>query len=360
LRTIWNQTKATVAIAALFAVAGPLWAANNVCADLPHSDHPKATISNGKLEAVVFLPDAKNGYYRGARFDWSGVIGCVSLNGHRFFGEWFPRYDPNINDSITGPVEEFRSDAGPMVPSGGRPGDLYVKVGALGYDDAKPGDLFLKPGAGALRRIDDRPYSFGAPYPVVDTGKWTVRVKKRSISFKQVMNGPQGYAYVYEKILSLDKDGTTMTLEHHFKNTGKKPIDNQVYDHDFFMFDSRPIGDGLVVRFPFTPEPQGALGPAARLEGNNIVFQTVTSGRRRGVAGYIKGFSDKASDYNITTEDTNAKMGVQQTGDTPLSRFYLWSTSKTLAPEAYIHLNVAPGQTQSWKIHYRFFAPKQQ
>ena len=84
-------------------------------------------------------PTQKNGYYRGARFDWAGVVGCVSLNGHKFFGEWFPKYDPLVNDSIVGPVEEFRTDDDNLVPSGHKPGDLYVKVEALGYDEAKPG-----------------------------------------------------------------------------------------------------------------------------------------------------------------------------------------------------------------------------
>ena len=75
------------------------------CADVPHSDHPKQMLSNGKLDVLVFLPDKNNGYYRSTRFDWSGVVPCVSLNGHRFFGEWFADYDPLKNDAITGPVE---------------------------------------------------------------------------------------------------------------------------------------------------------------------------------------------------------------------------------------------------------------
>src|ERR1700685_2413160 len=81
------------------------------CANLPHSDHPKITLSNGKMEAVIFLPDKDNGYYRATRFDWSGIVACVAVNGHKFFGEWTP-YDPLKNDSLTGPVEEFRMDDG--------------------------------------------------------------------------------------------------------------------------------------------------------------------------------------------------------------------------------------------------------
>ena len=78
------------------------------CTDIPHADHPKTILSNGDLKAVVFLPDATNGYYRGPRFDWSGVVACATYNGHTYFGEWFRKYDPLGNDAITGPVEEFR------------------------------------------------------------------------------------------------------------------------------------------------------------------------------------------------------------------------------------------------------------
>src|SRR5258708_13624523 len=74
------------------------------CAEVPHGDHPKVVLTNGKLDALVFLPDARNGHYRSARFDWSGVVGCVSLNGHKFFGDWFPQYDPVKNDAITCPA----------------------------------------------------------------------------------------------------------------------------------------------------------------------------------------------------------------------------------------------------------------
>src|SRR6266851_5621157 len=68
---------------------------------------PSAEISNGKIKAKLWLPDAKSGYYQGTRFDWSGVISGLEWNGHSYFGQWFPRYDPKLHDAITGPVEEF-------------------------------------------------------------------------------------------------------------------------------------------------------------------------------------------------------------------------------------------------------------
>jgi hypothetical protein len=346
---VWlNITFAMACTAAAESVSG--------CAEVPHGDHPKALLTNGKLGALVFLPDTTSGYYRSTRFDWSGVVGCVSLNGHRFFGEWFPQYDPLKNDSITGPVEEFRTDDGPMGYNALRPGELSVRPGAIGYHEARPGETFLKPGVGVLRKVDDSPYQFGGAYPIVDTGTWTVKVGRRSVRFRQVLRGSGGYAYVYEKTLTLDKHEPVMTLQHSLKNTGKKAIETYVYDHDFFMLDGKPTGPGMVVHFKFEPKPQGEIGTAAKIEGKDLVYVDALA-PRKGVAGYLTGYSDEVRDYNFTVEDTRSKVGVQQTSDHPLARLYFWSTQTTICPEGYIKLNVAPGETSRWTLRYRFFAP---
>ena len=304
----------------------------------------------------MFLPDAKNGYYRSTRFDWSGVVGCVSLNGHKFFGEWFAQYDPLKNDSITGPVEEFRADDGPMGDNAPGPDNLPIKAGAIGYNEAKPGETFLKPGVGILRKVDDSPYQFGRAYPIVDTGTWTVKAGKRSVRFRQVLRGPEGYAYVYEKTLTLDKNELVMTLEHSLKNTGKKVIETYVYDHDFFMLDGQSTGPGMVVHFKFEPKPQSEIGTAAKIEGKDLVYVD-TLAPRKGVAGYLKGFSNDIRDYDFKVEDTRSKVAVEQTSDHPLARLYFWSTQRTICPEGYIYLNVHPGETSRWTLRYRFFAP---
>ncbi len=326
-----------------FLLAQAASASTSPCSEVPNADHPKVKLSNGDVDAVVFLPDPTQGYYRSTRFDWSGVIGCISYKGHTFWGQWFPKYDALLNDSITGPVEEFRS-----------------QDGALGYGDAKPGEPFVKVGVGVLRKIDDSPYKFGTFYPLVDTGKWTVHTSKRSIRFQQTLQSPIGSAYIYTKTLQLDKHGAVVSLEHELKNTGSKTIQTDVYDHDFFMLDARPTGPGMTVRFPFTPTinpgPDTKFDPSmAKVEGNSVVYLKELEPHQT-VSGYVTGYSDKAADYDITVEDQTKGIGVQQTSDSPISKFYLWSIRSTISPEAYIHLNVEPQQTQRWTIRYRFFA----
>jgi hypothetical protein len=313
--------------------------ASPTCENVPHAaDHPNAKITNGRVNAVVFLPNKENGYYRSSRFDWSGLVGCASLNGHTFFGEWYGRYDPMIGDAVVGPAEEFRHP-----------------TSELGYDEAKPGDPFLKIGVGVLKRVDEKPYTFGTNFPIVDTGTWTSKVKKDSVTFRQVLKTSFGYAYVYEKTLSLDKKTNTLHLTHSLRNIGTKPLDTAVYDHDFFMLDHKTTGPGMQVHFPWVPVPDKPFPESVAIEGSTIKWISAMQSRRSPQA-YLTGYDNtKASDYDITVEDTELGIGVEQTSDSPIVKSYFWSTPKTICPEAYIGIHVAPGATQHWTINYRFF-----
>jgi hypothetical protein len=308
------------------------------CSNLPRPDHPPATIANGPLSAVLYLPDEHSGFYRGSRFDWSGLIACASLQGHTFFGEWFNRYDPMINDAVTGPVEEFRHP-----------------TSELGYDEAPPGGLFLKIGVGILHRLDASPYRFGESYPIVDHGKWTVKTGKRSVTFRQELHSTIGFAYIYEKTLSVDKNNV-LTLHHRLSNLGPEPLDTAVYDHDFFMLDQQPTGPGMELHLPFVPIPDKPLPASAQIDATTVRFIAPLQ-PRQGVGSYITGFSTDPKDYHFTFEDKPRGIGIEQTSDSPLSKMYLWATPKTVCPEGYIAIHIPPGHTQAWTIHYRFFTP---
>src|SRR6185369_9994110 len=282
------------------------------CTSSPTSTYPTAHISNGLVNAVVYLPDAKTGYYRGSRFDWSGVVGCLTYKGHNYFGVWFPHYDPYLHDAITGPVEEFRTEND-----------------GLHYEQAKPGELFVKVGVGVLRRIDDSPFKFTAPYPLVDGGKWTVRTKRDGVSFRQQLKSSLGIAYDYKKNLRLNKHQPLLILEHELKNTKTETINTEVYNHDFFMIDNTPTGPNLIVRFPFEPKADPALGSGARIDGREIVYeQELQIGQTAG--GYLTGFSSNVSDFDFFVENHKTGVGVEQTGSLPISKIYFWSIRTTI------------------------------
>jgi hypothetical protein len=301
------------------------------------ADYPEAQISNRILTVKLLLPDAKNGYYRGTRFDWSGAISSLQFQGHEFFGKWFDRYDPKIHDAIQGPVEEFLTNGA-----------------GLGYEETKTGDSFVKIGVGAVRKPDERAFHQFNTYEITDNGKWTVHVSGDSVEYTQELGDTNGYAYVYRKTVRLVAGKPEMVLEHRLKNTGKKPIATIVYEHNFYMLDHQPAGPDFSLRLPFEVHPQADLHGAAEARGKEFTYLKELQGRQS-VYTVMTGYGDTPADYDIRLENRKAGIGVRQTSDRPLSRLVFWSISTTVCPEPYIDLKADPGQETTWRIHYAFY-----
>ena len=295
---------------------------------------PHAEISNGLVKALIYLPDAQRGYYRGVRFDWSGVVASLTYQGHEFFGQWFANYDPLLHDAIMGPVEEFRS-----------------QDGALGYAKTKPQGIFMKIGVGTLRKPDNDPYNFARTYPLVNPGHRVVRAESDHIDFIHELNDGEGYAYKYTKTLRLSRAKPELILDHVFKNTGRRIIDTDVYNHDFFMLDHLPTGPDIRVKFLFEPKPVDQLMPPALIEGNDIRYGRELQGNSESAYGALSNFG--ANDIRV--ENSKAGIGVREVGDKPLSKLFFWSTRTTVCPEAYIHMHIEPGKTFKWRITYSFY-----
>src|SRR5690606_22364033 len=111
---------------------------------------PEAQITNGLVQARLYLPDTAQGYYRSTRFDWSGVMPSLTYQGHSYSGQWFDKYDPRINDAIMGPVESFSP---------------------LGYEDAAAKGRFTQIGVGVLQKAKDETYSPFRYYNIMDAGQ---------------------------------------------------------------------------------------------------------------------------------------------------------------------------------------------
>jgi hypothetical protein len=302
------------------------------------ADVPQTEISNGTVRATVYLPNAENGYYRGTRFDWAGVIARLEFAGHNYFGQWFPKYDPKLHDAIMGPVEEFRTgDSG------------------LNYAAAKPGETFVKIGVGVLRKPDEKAYAFQNYYDIVDGGKWTVKKTSGSVEFTQRVTDPaSGYAYLYRKTVRLTPGKPQLVLEHSLTNTGKKSIESTVYDHNFFTIDGRTIGPDISFTFPFDIKASGNLAPMAEVRGKQLVYlQDLEPGKQ--AATEIAGFGPAATDYDIRLENAGAGAGVHIVGDRPLSRVYFWSIRATACVEPYIAMQIEPGHSFTWRIAYDLY-----
>jgi hypothetical protein len=308
-------------------------------ASLAAGQFPEADITNGLIKAKIYLPDAEKGYYRATRFDWSGQIPDLEYKGHSYFGEWNPSgYDPKRMDAITGPVEEFLTDGT-----------------GLGYAEAKPGGTFVKIGVGIIRKPDEPRFQQFKTYEIVDPGKWTVKKHSSSIEFTQIVKDPSSqYSYEYTKTIRLLKGEPKMVLEHRLRNTGQKAIVSDVYEHNFYMLDKQPTGPDLVVKFPFEVHAAGDFRGLAEIRGKELVYlKELQKGQT--AQSELTGFGPDAKDYNIAVENHRTGAGVRQTSDRPIARINYWSIRPTACPEAYIHMNIAPGKAFTWNIAYEFY-----
>ena len=324
----------------VFAAVVAVWAAAS----------PEATISNKQIRVKMYLPDPVNGFYKGARFDWSGIINSVEFAGHTFYGPWFSKIDPTVRDvsykdddilvsvntSAMGPAEEFQTP--------------------LGYENAKEGDSFVKIGVGVLRKRDDTRYAFANVYDIVDHGKWTVNNTANSAEFTQELNDKAtGYAYLYKKTIRLTGDKPEMVIEHSLKNTGKLPIKSVLYNHNFTLFDHLPTA-GITVTVPYEIKATRLPDPnAAVITRNQFAYAKPIENTDR-VTGGLQGFGPTASDYDFKIENRKAGTGIRIQGNRPLQNASVWSIRTVVAVEPFIEVAADPGKDFTWQYTYTFYA----
>jgi hypothetical protein len=294
---------------------------------------PQADISNGLITAKLYLPDAEQGYYRGSRFDWSGVIYELKYQGHDYFGQWFRTYDPKTHDAICGPTEEFFE---------------------INYDEAPVGGEFFRIGIGGLRKTAESKIERFGYYELSNPGVWTVKKTNDCVTFTHQLKDVAGYSYMYEKKVRLVKGKPQMVLEHKLKNTGKKTIQTEAYCHNFFTIDHQPTGPNSVIKFAF-PASAKEDNALAKVNEQQIEFLRDFLPRETVFWGDIQGHTKSVKDYDFRIENTKTGAGVRITCDRPISKIIVWSSATTQCPEPYIDINVQPGKTFSWTITYDFY-----
>jgi hypothetical protein len=305
---------------------------------IPFNDFPQAEISNGLVQARIYLPDAQNGYYRATRFDWAGNIPELVYKGHTYCGQWFGKYDPTTNDAAMGPVEAFTP---------------------LGYDSARAGGSFVQIGVGVLSKENNADWQFYKYYKILDHGDWKIRKEPDLIEFVHTLNDTN-YSYEYKKTLSLTKDKPQLVLTHSLKNTGQRTIETDVFDHNFFVLDDQPTGPDGEVSFNFnlTPAPnKGVLrgiDTLVRIKGSRVTFLK-TPKKREFVYMLLEGFGNSAKDYDFKIENHKTGAALRISGDQPMTKLMFWANPAVYCAEPYIHIKVAPGAVFSWKINYDLY-----
>jgi len=310
-----------LAAAAALAVTGGLRAA------------PEAVLESPALRVRVYLPDSAEGYYRGPRFDWSGMVHSVETGGHTIFGEWKAARDPAATDNVVGTAGEFGMDS------------------PLGYDESGPGGDFFKIGVGRLIRPDNEPYRFNRNYKIVEPLPWRVDRSEHSITFSQTLPATSGWGYEYSKEIELAPDKQEFVIRYRLKNTGTKPIDTTYYCHNFVVFDGKPLAPGTRVVTAFKPDGLPTIKDIASITAAGIeLVKPLPEGdslwREFGGRTFTAADNDTAIQGPGTT--------VRITGDTAPEKMVFYAIGKAICIEPVIRIKLAPGEVGTWSDRYRF------
>ncbi len=296
--------------------------------------YPYQMLSNQELKMRVYSPDAKFGFYRAKRFDWSGIIGSLKYNGHEFFDHWLEKHDPTNFESAPGPVDAFAP---------------------LGFSDARPGENFVIIGIGILQKTDDKDYHFTVDYPLIDPGHWKVKSEPDQVHFQQRVKSDIT-SYKYSKRIRLLNDQAAFVIEHKLINTGHKKIETTVYNHNFFVIDHVKSGPDISTIFPSAVMGEGqGFNDLIYTRENKLIFDRLIPKGESVYCGDIRTKGGSLPDYDFRIENRSAKVGVHVWSDRPLVKLAYWACHTTACPEPFTEINIDPGQSFSWNITYQFY-----
>lgn len=307
----------------------------------PHRD-----LTNGIVSVRVYLPGT-DGFYRGTRFDRTGVVTHATYKGQDYGRPWFSAFSPAVHDftwhkgevvvspasGVAGPAEEFDS---------------------IGFDEAGMGGDFLKIGVGILKR-DTEKEDHVHPYPVVNAGTRGFSATKTSVRLTQKLSDKGGYGYSYVKTVRLVPGKAQMIINHVLTNTGSKAIDTAVYCHNFLTLS--PGNENITITAPFAIQAERPFAPdAAAVDGKTIRYLRAMK-EGESVTSPIGGFGDSAGDYDFTVMNTATGFGQRIRGDQPLARVNFWSIATNVSWEPYVAIALKPGQTKRWTYTYDYIGP---
>lgn len=285
-------------------------------------------LQKGATRLEVADPLAAEPYYRGTRFDRSGVILNLDHKGHSFVRPWFRKYNPYMHDAVSGPSEEFTQ---------------------IGYDEAAPGGTFLKIGVGLLKR-NTAPYDRFHLYEIVDSGKITVEKGEDQAFFRQSLDG----CYDYSKLVEIPSEGR-LRIIHRFTNCGGKVLDFHVYSHNFFIMDGKPVGPATRFIFPFKPVGNWRADyDSVRLTDFGIAFDRSLAEGESVFMGNLHEAEAVPVPFTFVLADNDTRMTVSGSCDCRIEYSVFWANPDIACIEPYMLVHVQPGETTCWTLGYLF------
>jgi len=313
-------------------------------------------IKNDRLAVEIAQPGT---IYSGTRFDWTGFVTQVTLDGKHTF--CMP--ESLVEGQGTGGIglcNEFGNDL------------------PIGFDDAQKGETFPKLGIGLLWRGEEPKYDFFRRYQIANNFPIQVDINDTQADFIVEPTETLGYSARLEKTLKVRDNWLEFTYL--LKNTGLKPFKTTEYAHNFMAIDAHPIGPDYQFTFPFRVEFED-LSPMLRgfapkwmrflprMIVNRAVNQRIAQMREIfRVDGNVLGLTQIPSSplYSrlISFSKTDqpqfelihkpSGVWMREYDDFEPVRVAVWGVAHVISAEIFNLIQLEPGQSMSWKRSYEF------
>ncbi len=280
------------------------------------------TLKNNRLKVDIHIPGS---HYKGARFDWCGMIEQVLLdNTYSFCTK--ESLDPHRGSNGFGLCNEFGLEK------------------AIGYEEIDRQAYFPKIGIGALQKDTGEEYKFFYPYKILEN-KIDYIEEMQTIKFKMKQRELNGYGYIYEKQITIKENN--VIVAYYLNNIGTKPIYTTEYCHNFIAL------NGLLVDEKYELE----LSHEIAFENNNDILECKNSkiGWRDPVKQVFYLATNSCYDLNswcLTHKETG--VSIKESVNQEVCRFALWGDTHVVSPEMFVAISLEPGETQRWHRTYEF------
>lgn len=296
--------------------------------DVLHQDRGSIhLLKRGEMELTIMDPDHTNRVYQGVRFSPIAAVLQAKYKGLPYL---------LCPEDVSSPV---RGD----MPGLAMEFDLVSPDGPPGFTEAAMGNSFLKVGVGALKKAGPG-YRFMAPYEFAERPVTETDWNKRGVSYSQAATNTGGYGYKLTADLVLDS--SSFSIHYTLLNTGSKRMKTIQYHHNFLNFGGTPVGPDYVVEFPYAPVMDGWY-----IKGNALSFNTP-------IKGFLKLDTHPPQEYtgshHIDVRQIKTGQTLRIASSLPSGTCTLFVTSDKLCPEQFIELEIAPGESVSWKRSYVF------
>ncbi len=309
-------------------------------------------LNSRRLSVEVARPGT---VYQGTRFDWTGFVTQVVLDGKHTF--CVPEsLTPGQGTGGIGICNEFGIDIG------------------TGYDEVGAGGLFPKFGVGLLKRGPEPKYSFWHSQPVGQAFPIDISSTETSVTFRLQPVECRGYAARQTKTLTVMEN--QLEVAYRMENTGNKPIRTNEYVHNFIGIDGLLLGPEYQVIFPYPVVFEKANAPVVGLmkllpgflraridrayaeksiepleaQGDHIQIKHMP---QRSFYCRMQGFQ-RSDQPQWELRHLTSGVSMREYDDFAPCRVAMWGEAHVISVEVFVAIDLQPGESMSWKRRFEF------